>query len=39
MRLFAGVQVVDIPVATQRLFPMVQFILQTMVIPQLQFID
>ena len=32
-------QVVDIPVVTQRLFPMVQFILQTPKIHQLQSID
>ena len=36
---FAGVQVVDIPVVTQRLFPMVQVTLQTIVIPQLQSTD
>ena len=38
-QVFHGVQVVDIPVVTHRLFPTVQFILQTLVIPQLQFID
>ena len=39
MLLFSGVQVVDIPVVAQRRFPVVQFIMQTTVIPQLQSID
>ena len=33
MPVIVHVKVVDIPVVTQRLFPMVQFILQTIVIP------
>ena len=39
MPVIVHVKVVDIPVVTQRLFPTVQFILQTTVIPQLQSID
>ena len=39
MPVIVHVKVVDIPVVTQRLFPTVQFILQTTVILQLQSID
>ena len=39
MPVIVHVKVVDIPVVTQRLFPMVQVIFQTLVVHQLQSLD